>query len=198
MTKNSMTTQDTTNPLSETFTIGEEVSYGLHGKCVITGIEKKDVAGNSLSFYQVRAIKNPIAAKMQTPSKGEAAILVPTSSAGASGLRKLMTKEEAESALRLISEPDYHFELRQPWLTKQKTLEDVIRKEGGIGLAKVIGHLYILMSHDIVPPSPVNKLYESCIKIFTRELADAIGSTAKDVEPVLQRALRTKAASIDN
>lgn len=181
---------------SPTFNVGEEVSYGLHGKCVIEAIEAKEIGGASVNFYLVRAIKNPILAKTQTTPK-TGAILVPVSSATASGLRKLMTKEEAEAALRLISEPDYHFELRQPWVAKQKLLEDVIRKEGGIGLAKVIGHLHILISRDIVPPTPVIRLYENCLRILSRELAEAMNVTAKDVEPLLQRALKAK-ASADN
>ncbi len=191
MTQENILSQQT-SPASA-FAVGDEVSYGLHGKCVITGIETKDVGGASVSFYQVRAIRNPITAKSTVIGKGEAAILVPVTSATVSGLRRMMTKDEAEAALRLISEPDYHFELKNPWLTKQKLLEDVIRKEGGIGLAKVIGHLHVVMSRDVVPPSPVMKLYESCTRIFLRELADAMGGlTTKEVEPLLARALKTK------
>lgn len=172
------------------YKVGDEVSYGLHGKCVITGIETKTLGANEVSFYQIRVLKNPITAKV--PGKHEPSILIPVDTAPAKGLRHLMTKTDAETILKLLSEPDYHFELNGNWLAKQKLLEDVIRKEGAIGLAKVVGHVYVLLKQDAVPPSQVSRFYDNVYRIFLRELADAMDSTPKDIEPIVNRALRNK------
>ncbi len=175
------------------FKVGDEVAYGLHGKCVITAITTKDLSAGPVSFYQIRAIKNPIAAKVINPN--EPAILVPVDSAKSNGLRALMTKEDAETALKLLAEPDYHFELTETWVSKQKKLEEAIRREGFIGLAKVIGHLHVCMSRDAVPPSTVTKFFDSVFRIFSRELAETMGFPAmKDVEPMINRALKAKLA----
>lgn len=177
------------------FKVGDEVSYGLHGKCVITGIETKTLSSGEVSFYQVRQIKNPIIAKSASatkPSRNEPSILIPVDTAASKGLRRPMTRDEAEAVLRLLAEPDYHFELNQNWGTRQKTLEDAIRKEGAVGMAKVVGHLYVVARQDAVPPSEVQRFYDSTYRIFAREIAEALGLTSKEVEPILTRALKSK------
>ena len=172
------------------YKIGDEVSYGLHGKCVITGIETKEINDGSVSFYQVRTLKNPITAK--NPNRNDPCILIPVSSAQAKGLRPLVTKEEAESILKLLSDSEYHFDLNETWVSKQKKLEESIRKEGAIGLAKVVGHLFIMIKNDAVPPTSLTKFYESIYKILARELGESMGLTTKEIEPLLNRALRNK------
>lgn len=177
------------------YKVGDEVSYGLHGKCIITGIETKELASGNVSFYQIRSIKNPITAK--NPNRKDPFILVPVDSATAKGLRRPMTKEEAETAIKLLADPDYHFEMNETWVSKQKTLEEALRKEGSIGSAKVVGHLYVMIKRDAVPPSIVVKFYENIYKIFLRELSEALAVAPKELEPVILRALKTK-LSYDN
>lgn len=177
------------------YKIGDEVSYGLHGKCVITAIETKELGGSPVTCYQMRAIKNPIIAKI--PGKAEAAILVPVDSASAKGVRSLMTKQDAEFAIRSLTDREYHFELDLPWVSKQKLLEETIRKEGFIGLAKVVGHLYVVIKRDAVPSSIVLKFYESVYRVFLRELSEAFSLPSKDVELILTKALKSKLA-LDN
>src|SRR5579863_2278179 len=100
------------------YKVGDEVSYGLHGKCVITAIETKDLPTGPVSFYQIRSIKNPITAK--SPNRKDPYILIPVETAQHKGLRKLMSKDEAETALKLLADPDYHFDLALNWVSKQK------------------------------------------------------------------------------
>jgi CarD family transcriptional regulator len=177
------------------YKVGDEVSYGLHGKCIITGIETKELSTGTISFYQVRTLKNPITAK--NPNRKDPAILIPVDSASAKGLRSLMTKAEAEIAMKLLSEPDYHFSMEETWVSKQKTLEEAIRKEGSIGLAKAVGHLYVYIKRDAVPPSDVIRFYENVYRIFARELCDTLGLTSKDIDPLLNKSLKQK-LSYDN
>lgn len=177
------------------YKVGDEVSYGLHGKCVITAIETKELPAGSVNFYQIKTIKNPITAK--NPNRKDGNILVPVDSARSKGLRSLMTKFEAETTLKLLSEPDYHFEMSESWVSKQKTLEEAIRREGPIGFAKVVGHLYVMIKRDAVPPSDVLRFYENVYRIFARELSESLGLTSKEIEPILAKALKTK-LSYDN
>ena len=174
------------------YKIGEEVSYGLHGKCVITGIETKELSNGTFSFYQIRSIKNPITAK--NPNRKDPYILVPVETAATKGLRRPMTKQDAENVLKTLAEPDYHFEMSDTWVSKQKTLEEALRKDGAIGFAKVVGHLYVMIKRDAVPPSNVVKFYDSVYRIFIRELSESLSLTPKEIEPMVTRALRNKLA----
>ncbi len=172
------------------FKVGDEVAYGLHGKCVITGIATKDLSTGPVSFYQIKTVKNPIIPRAVSPN--DPAILVPVESAAVNGLRPLMNRDQAEEALKLLAEPDYHFEMNATWVTKQKKLEETIRKEGFTGLAKVVGHMYVLTKKDAVPASNITKFFDSVFRIFIRELADTMELTGKDVEPIVLRALKSK------
>ena len=172
------------------YKVGDEVSYGLHGKCVITAIETKDLPSGPVNFYQIRSIKNPITAK--NPNRKDGSILVPVDSALRKGLRPLMSKTDAEAALKCLSDPDYHFEMSETWVSKQKTLEEVLRTEGSVGLAKVVGHLYVMIRRDAVPPGEVVRFYESVYRIFAREISESLGISLKEAEPLLARALKNK------
>lgn len=176
------------------FKVGDVVSYGLHGKCMITSIEEKTVGAQQYSFYSLVALKNPIIEKtlLKTLLKDPNKILIPTLTAKEKGLRPLMTKEEAEKVILMIQDADYHFELTGPWVARQKTLEETLRKEGWPGLAKVVGYLHVLIHRDAVPHSEIQKLYESTYKILSKEISDAMGVTTKDTEPLLRRALKQK------
>ena len=177
------------------YKVGDEVSYGLHGKCVVTAIETKELPSGLINFYQIRTIKNPITAK--NPNRKDPFILIPVASAQTKGLRPLMTKADAETALKLLADGDYHFEMTETWVSKQKTLEEALRTGGPTGLAKVVGHLYVMIKRDAVPASDVVRFFENVYKILARELADSLGVTTKDVEPIMTKALKNK-LSYDN
>ena len=172
------------------YKVGDEVSYGLHGKCVITGIETKELSSGPVCFYQIRTIKNPITAK--NPNRKDPFILIPVDTAAVKGLRSLMSKTEAETVLKLLSDPDYHFEMDDTWVSKQKYLEETLRKEGPIGLAKVVGHLYVMIKRDAVPPTDVVRFYENVFRIFLRELTETLGANSKDIEALVNKALKHK------
>lgn len=177
------------------YKVGDEVSYGLHGKCVITAIETKEMPSGPVCFYQIRSIKSPISAK--SPGRNEPHILIPVETAQSKGLRPLMTKPEAEKVLEMLAEPDYHFELNMPWVAKQKLLEEALRKEGAVGLAKVVGHLHVMIKRDAVPPNVVVRFFESVYRILARELSESLQVSSKEVEPLLARSLKSK-LSYDN
>jgi RNA polymerase-interacting CarD/CdnL/TRCF family regulator len=172
------------------FKIGDNVAYGLHGKCEVTAITTKVLGDKEVNFYQIKQVKNAANAKS---SSHDTTILVPVDSAQAFGLRSLMTKEEAQYALELLANEEWYFEINDTWVGKQKKFEECIRKEGYIGLAKVVGHLYIQIKKEVVPQQNVLKFYNQIAKIFTRELADALElKNIKEAEALIEKALRNK------
>ena len=181
---------------SATFKVGDEVSYGIHGKCVVTAIETKTLGDKVVRFYQIKALRNPLAPKVV--AKNTPAILIPISSAESNGLRNPMNKEQADLVLRTLADPDYHFNLNESWGLKQKVLEEALRKEGAIGLAKVVGHLHYIMKKDAAPRGEVLRFYESVLKHLVRELGDSLDIQSRDAENLIFKALRSKLGREDS
>ena len=171
------------------FKVGDEVSYGIHGKCQVIAIETKKLGDQSLQFYQLRAIKNPIMAKT-APSKNSPQILVPVKNAEQNGLRHLMSKEQAEAALASLNPDDPYQEVHENWVTKQKRLEEVLRKEGFLGLTKVICHLNYLIERDAAPRTDAAKLFDSLFRNFLREVSEALSLNSKDTEKMALNSLQ--------
>lgn len=171
------------------FKVGDEVSYGMHGRCVIESIETKTIGGNSVDFYAIRTVKFNLNNK--TVNKNSA-ILVPVANANAAGLRNLISPELADKLMLMASDRDYYFAVNETWFKKQKNLEDCLRKEGAEGLLKVVAHLFVMTKKDPAPNTEANKLLDSLSRILVREISEAKGLALKDVEAALYKAFRNK------
>ena len=172
------------------FKIGDEVSYGIHGRCQVMGIETKTISGSPVHFYQIRAVNfSPIPNKNARPSPN---ILVPVESAAACGLRTPLDREGVATVLRMLEDQEYYFTLQEPWTSKQKRLEEALRKEGATGLAKAVGHLHVLLQQDAAPRPEVSRYFEQVLRLLVREMAEITATPAKEVEHKVRRALKSK------
>lgn len=172
------------------FKVGDEVNYGIHGRLQIMAIETKEIGTEKHSFYLMKPVLPAAIAK--TAAKAQASILVPVQLAEANGLRGPMTAEQADAALAILTNQEYYWELNEPWLKKQRTLEDAIRREGTIGLAKAVAHLHVLVNRDAAPRSDMVKFYDAQKRGLVREISEAQSAVSKDIELVVERALRNK------
>jgi RNA polymerase-interacting CarD/CdnL/TRCF family regulator len=173
--------------LSE-FLPGTAVIYAMHGKCLVLGTEVRSMGGQSQKFYKLEIKKSPLSRSV----RGESAIWVPVEQARERGLRIPMTKEDAEAALKLLMSREYFFKPTEQWTSLLPQLENAIRTEGGMGLAKVASFLYVLRRKQIVATPEVNKLQESVNKLLLRELSDALGESIKSIEDRAARGLKSK------
>ncbi len=170
------------------FPPGTPVIYAMHGKCFVLGTEVRSLGGKTQKFYKLEMKKSPLS----RAAKGESAIWVPVEQARERGLRAPMSPEEAESAMKLLMSREYFFKISEPWTTLLSQLENVVRTEGGLGLAKAASFLYVLKRKQIVATPEVNKLLESVNKLLFRELSEALGTTIKSIEDRIARGLRSK------
>ena len=69
-----------TIPMQEAFKTGELAVYPAHGVAMITGVESRQMAGESKHFYMLRILDT------------DAVIMVPIDSAANVGLRKIVKK----------------------------------------------------------------------------------------------------------
>jgi RNA polymerase-interacting CarD/CdnL/TRCF family regulator len=170
------------------FTPGTAVVYGMLGKCSVTSVENREINGETIRFYKLEVQKSALSRS----TRQEPAIWIPVASARERGLRPVMTKEDAENVLSILSNREYYFPVNEPWSVTQPKLEACIRAEGSVGLAKVNSFLYVVKRRQIVPASEVTKFHESVNKLMLRELSDTLGEPVRVLEERINKGLRQK------
>jgi RNA polymerase-interacting CarD/CdnL/TRCF family regulator len=172
------------------FKVGDKVSFGLHGKCIITAIENKEFSGNSMEFYQIKSIKNPLFPNAYQTDKA-AHIYVPVQSAKEKGLRELLDAPKIPELFLIIKgKHETYFSLDANWIQTQKHIEESIRREGATGLAKALNHLYILKSKANNNSKEQEKLFDRVKKILIREIAETTEQLGATIEKEIDKTLR--------
>ena len=183
-----METQVPNNPPKNEFSPGSNVIYGLHGRCKITQIDTRVLSEKSMRFYKLEVLKSPLSRS----NRGDPAIWVPVETAVHLGLRAPMDKTQAEEATKLLANRESYYSLNESWNVIHPMLENIVRTEGSLGLAKVFSYLYVLKRKWVTPPKDIIKFYDSIHKLLFRELSDALGETARVIEERYSKALKTK------
>jgi RNA polymerase-interacting CarD/CdnL/TRCF family regulator len=170
------------------FQEGDIVSYGLHGRCQIIGVEEMKVAGDTKRFLNLQTSKT-IGSKNQGVS---ARVLVPAETAKEAGVRKpLNSQAEIDEILNILEEADAYFSLDEHWKIKQKHIDEIVRLEGAKGLAKALGHLVICEeSFGHVTTSDEQKYQKLIRRLLAREIAEAQNAkNTKEAEKLINRSL---------
>ena len=172
----------------EEFTPGSPVIYGLIGRCTVIAIETKSIGQNDLRLYKLEAKKTP-----QSRAKNlESAIWVPVLSAHEQGLRAPASLNQANEALQILQGREYFFKTTDSWGEVLPTLEQVIRSEGILGLAKVYSYLYVLKRKQLVSHSEFTKFHELVHRLLFRELSESLNESMRSIEERVQKGLKTK------
>lgn len=186
----SMESQDPTeiSRQSTEFLPGTPVIYGMHGKCQILGTEFRTLGEQKIKFYKLEIKK----ANAGRSTRTDTSIWVPVDSAKNLGLRPPMNAEEASEAIKILCNREYYFKPEDSWNSLLPKLESSIKKEGGLGLAKVFSFLYVLKKKQVVPSSDVQKLFETVQRLLFKELSDATGESSRVLEEKVARGMRSK------
>ena len=183
-----METQTPSENSESEFQPGSSVIYAMHGKCSVLGTEVRSLEGKPIRFYKL-GIKR---SAFSRSNRQEPAIWVPISTARDLGLRAPMDRAQAEQAMKLLLSREYFFNPSEPWSVTQPKLEQTIRHEGGIGLAKVASFLHVFKRKQIVPTSEVLKLQESVHKLLFRELSEALDEPMRVIEEKVIKGYKAK------
>jgi RNA polymerase-interacting CarD/CdnL/TRCF family regulator len=170
------------------FAPGAVVIYGLHGKCLLLGIEIRELNGESIPFYKLEIQRSTLSRS----TRQEPAIWVPVSTATERGLRPPTSAATAEAIFKILASREYYFQATDPWSLVQPQLETSIRKEGASGLAKVLSYLFVLKRKQVVPSPEVTKMMETVQKLLFRELSEATGEPIRNLEDRIARSLKHK------
>ncbi|MBR1913050.1 MAG: CarD family transcriptional regulator [Treponema sp.] len=156
------------------FTINQKIVYPSQGVGKITEIFKKEFKDQLVYYYKIYL------------EVSDMYIMVPIEKAEGLGIRSIVSKDEAQKALDMISEdfepPTSDWKLRYQQnleLLKKGTIEDI---------ASIVRCLY---HRSKVKELPIleRKLYDNAKKLLEDEIAEAFGISSKEVEVMLHAKL---------
>ena len=160
------------------FSIGDLVVHPMHGAGVIDDIVRERVAGTTKEYY---VFKMPM---------GGLILKIPTENSQVIGIRKVISKEEADELLNEI--PAIAVEHNANW--NKRYQENLLRLKSG-DLREVAQVVKGLMRRDTLRglSTGERKMLHSAKQIMISELVLVLGSDYKSVEGRLDRAMSQKA-----
>ena len=160
------------------FSIGDLVVHPMHGAGVIDDIVRERVAGTTKEYY---VFKMPM---------GGLILKIPTENSQVIGIRKVISKEEADELLNEI--PSIAVEHNANW--NKRYQENLLRLKSG-DLREVAHVVKGLMRRDTLRglSTGERKMLHSAKQIMISELVLVLGSDYKSVEGRLDRAMSQKA-----
>lgn len=177
-------------PHDAPFQIQETVIYGALGRYTIVGLEYKHVGSYSQPFYKIER-QRPIKS-----AKKEPCIWVPVYSSVQQGMRRPLSKEKCTEIWKILESREYFVSIQQTAQQIQSQLENLIRTEGVIGLAKAVSALHVYKKKTVVPSTPLLRFFDQLYKMLTREILDVTeGLNPAQLEEKLQKAMKPKLAA---
>lgn len=184
-------TPETTSTLernSAEFAPGSIVMYPMHGRCLVQAVELRLIDGKPIHFYKLEVQRSTLSRS----TRPEPAIWLPVQSARERGLRAPIGADNAVAVMAVLMSREYYFQINEPWSSVQPKLENIIRQEGAIGLAKAMSYTHVLIKKQIVPPSELIRFHENLSRLLFRELSEALNEQIKTLEEKVARGLRQK------
>ena len=162
------------------FSIGDLVVHPMHGAGVIDDIVRERVAGTTKEYY---VFKMPM---------GGLILKIPTENSQAIGIRKVISKAEADELLEAI--PSIAVEHNANW--NKRYQENLLRLKSG-DLREVAQVIKGLMRRDTLRglSTGERKMLHSAKQIMISELVLVLGSDYKSAEGQLDHAMSQKAPS---
>ncbi|UTC66067.1 MULTISPECIES: CarD family transcriptional regulator [unclassified Treponema] len=149
------------------FSAKEIVVYPGQGVGTITDITKKEIAGEVIDYYVIYL------------ADSDMTVLVPTTGIDNLGIRRIVTKAEAEAALKFLSED---FEpIPIDWKARYQMNMDLFKSGKILDTASVVRSLY-QRSKTKELPIQERKLYDSAYRIFQDEIAASMKMTKTEAE----------------
>src|SRR5574344_1672870 len=149
------------------FQIDQKIVYPSHGVGVITEIFEKTFRDSTMLYYKIYV------------ESSDMIVMVPVAKAEELGIRAIVSAEEAEKALDLLSDD---FEpITSDWKLRYQMNLELLKKGTISDIAQIVRCLY---NRSKVKELPIQerKLYDSAKKLLEDEISLALGKSAKDIE----------------
>jgi len=156
------------------FKITQKVVYPSQGVGKVTDITEQTFKEQKLWYYNIYI------------EASDMVVMVPVERAEELGIRAIVSPEEAEQALQLLSDD---FEpITSDWKLRYQMNLDLLKKGSILDIATIVRCLY---NRSKVKELPIleRKLYDSARKLLEDEISFAMGKAVKDVETLIHTKL---------
>jgi len=156
------------------FKVNQKVVYPSQGVGKIVEIFEKEFKEEALLYYKIYL------------DASDMIVMVPVSKAEDLGIRSIVSAEEAQKALNLLSDD---FEpITSDWKLRYQMNLDLLKKGSIIDIATIVRCLY---NRSKVKELPIleRKLYDSARKLLEDEISFAMGKNLKEVEILIHTKL---------
>ncbi len=160
------------------FRSGELAVYPAHGVGKITGVETREVSGESKHFYILKVLDT------------EATIMVPVENADNVGLRKIVKKSLVPKVYDILKDKDGVILDNQTWNRRYRDYTDKIKSGCVMEVAKVLRDLYLL-KFDKELSFGERKMFDTAKNLLIKELSIASKTKELAVEEELDRILQS-------
>ena len=163
------------------FKVDQKVVYPSQGVGIVKEIFEKTFRDQNILYYKIYI------------EASDMMVMIPVSKAEDLGIRQIVSKEEAEEALKLLSD---EFEpITSDWKLRYQMNLDLLKKGTVKDIATIVRCLY---NRSKVKELPImeRKLYESAKKLLEDEISFALGKTAKEIEAEIHTKLEPFGASL--
>ena len=156
------------------FQIDQKIVYPSQGVGKITEIFEKDFRGNVMTYYKIYV------------EASDMVVMVPVEKAEDLGIRAIVSAEEAQQALDLLS-ADFE-PITSDWKLRYQMNLDLLKKGTIADIATIVRCLY---NRSKVKELPIleRKLYDSAKKLLEDEISVAMGMPSKEVETLIHTKL---------
>ena len=143
---------------SETsFQVGDMAVHPAHGVGEVAGIETRDLGGSVNMFYVLKIVDSGLK------------VMIPVTAIAQVGLRRVMSKKEADKVLRILRAPEVAVDL-QPWNRRFRAYTEMLKSGSPYEIAKVLRDMYRL-KFDKDLSFGERRLLDQAKSLLLRELA---------------------------
>lgn len=160
--------------MNNNFQINEKIVYPSQGVGEIKEIFERKVGDESIQYYRIYL------------EVSDMIVMVPVSNAEKLGIRKIVSKENAQKSLEKLGEPVES--VTSDWKLRYQMNLDLLKKGSIEDITDIVRCLY---HRSKVKELPIQerKLYDTARKLLTDEIAIALGLSTKEVEDMLHAKL---------
>lgn len=157
------------------FEVGDKAVHPAHGVGEVTGIERREIAGNTKAFYVLRILDSGMK------------VMVPTASVDNVGLRTVMSVGDAEKVLDVFRGREKAV-AGGPWNRRQRAYNEMIKSGSPAEVARVLRDLYSIKLHNEKDLSyGERRLMDQAKALLVKELGLALRKTEAEVELEIER-----------
>ena len=162
----------------DTYNVGDEVVYPMHGAGRIVAIEEKEVMEEKQSYYI-----------LEMP--GEVKVMIPTATAEEHGIRSVINKEEAQKVMSVLEQDET--EMEKNWNKRYRENMDKMKSGNIYEIADVVRNLSFKQKEKGLSTGEKKMLYNAK-QILVSELVFAENSTQNEVEELIDSKINSSYA----